>query len=241
MIDIQPIFADRRDAGRRLAALLRDYVDQDPVVLALPRGGVPVAFEIAAELVAPLDLMFVRKIGCPGHPELGLGALVDGAHAQLVMNPDVERAVRPPPGYVDQQVKRELREIERRRRLYLGGRDPVDVQDRTVLLIDDGVATGGTVSAALRGLEQAGVSRLVLGLPVGPAEVVARLAEDADELVCLATPEPFYAVGLWYRDFTQTTDEEVVRLLAEADRSAARRYVDEDRRADDARPSADRA
>ena len=222
MIDLQPLFADRRDAGRRLAALLRDYVDQDPVVLALPRGGVPVAFEVALELVAPLDLMLVRKIGCPGQPELALGALIDGAHPQRVLNADVERAVRPPPGYIDAQVKRELGEIERRRRLYLGDRAPVDVQDRTVLLIDDGVATGATVNAALRGLEQAGVSRLVLGLPVGPPDVVARLAEEADEVVCLATPDPFFAVGVWYRDFTQTTDEEVVRLLAEADRSLPR-------------------
>jgi putative phosphoribosyl transferase len=219
MVDPRALFADRRDAGRRLAAALRDYVDQDTVVLALPRGGVPVAFEVAAELVAPLDLLFVRKIGAPGHPELGLGALVDGADPQVVLNPEVERIVEPPPGYVDEQVKRELREIDRRRRVYLSGREPQDVRGRTVLLIDDGVATGGTMSAALQALEKTGASRLVVGLPVGPPDIVTRLGEDADEVVCLSTPEPFYAVGLWYRDFRQTSDEEVVRLLADADRS----------------------
>lgn len=235
MIGHRPIFADRRDAGRHLAVALREYVAQDPVVLALPRGGVPVAYEAAAELVAPLDLLFVRKIGAPGHPELGLGALVDGADPQVVLNPEVARVVDPPPGYIEQQVKKELREIDRRRRTYLGGREPIDVHGRTVLVIDDGVATGGTMIAALQGLESAGVSRLVLGLPVAPPDVVVRLAEDADEVVCLATPEPFLAVGLWYSDFTQTTDEEVVQLLAEADRNISRRRADEGRRLDDAR------
>lgn len=235
MIDFQPIFANRREAGQRLAAALSDYVGQDPVVLALPRGGVPVAYEVAQELAAPLDLLFVRKIGSPGHPELGLGALVDGADPQLVLNPEVERVIEPPPGYLDQQVKKELREIERRRSAYLGGRQPADVRGRTVLLIDDGVATGGSMSAALQGLEQAGVTRLVLGLPVGPPDVVARLAEDADEVICLATPDPFFAVGAWYGDFTQTSDEEVVRLLAEARQSASGRPLEEGRGTADAR------
>jgi len=236
MIDRTRIFADRRDAGRRLAAALRDYVDQDPLVLALPRGGVPVAYEVAVELAAPLDLLFVRKIGAPGHPELGLGALVDGADPQLVMNAEVERMVEPPPGYVDQQVRLELEEIDRRRQVYLGGRRALSAHDRTVLLIDDGVATGGTVRAALQGLKKTGVRRLVLGLPVGPRDVIAGLREETDEVVCLATPEPFYAVGLWYRDFTQTTDEEVVELLAQAERSTGGQR-DEDRRRDDARPA----
>jgi len=216
---VPPIYADRRDAGRRLAAALRDYVEQDPVVLALPRGGVPVAFEVAAELVAPLDLLFVRKIAAPGHPELGIGAVVDGAEPQVVLNPDIDRLIAPSPEYLAEQVRKALHEIERRREAYVGGRDPIDVHGRTVLLVDDGVATGGTLRAALQGLEHAGAGRLVCALPVGPPNVVLSLAEEADEMVCLVTPEPFRAVGLWYRNFRQTTDEEVVDLLARADRA----------------------
>ena len=233
MIDRPHIFADRRDAGRRLAAALRDYVDQDPLVLALPRGGVPVAFEVAVELVAPLDLLFVRKIGAPNHPELGLGAVVDGAEPQIVINAEVEQMVEPTPAYVDREVRRELAEIERRRAAYLGEREPIPVHGRIVLLVDDGVATGGTVRAGLQALRKAHASRTVLGLPLGPADVVASLGEEADEVVCLATPAPFYAVGQWYRDFTQTTDEEVVRLLAEAERAIGGAR-DEDRRGGDA-------
>jgi putative phosphoribosyl transferase len=179
----------------------------------------------------------VRKIGVPGHPELGLGALVDGADPQMVINEEVARMVQLPPGYLDEQVRRELREIERRRAVYLRGRPPIPVHGRTVLLIDDGVATGGTVRAALRGLEEAGVSRLVLGLPVGPPDVVNSLAEQADEVVCLATPEPFYAVGLWYRDFTQTSDEEVVRLLAQAERALGGGRQAEEGPAGESRPA----
>jgi putative phosphoribosyl transferase len=216
MIDRRPIFADRRDAGRRLAEALRSYASEDPIVLALPRGGVPVAYEVATALDAPLDLLFVRKIGAPGHPELGLGALVDGADPQVVINASVKQMVEPPPGYIDREVRRELQEIERRRDAYVGGREPLPLHDRTVLLIDDGVATGGTVRAALQGLRKTRVQRLVLGVPVGPADVIETLRTEADEVVCLSTPEFFYAVGLWYRDFTQTTDEEVVELLDRA-------------------------
>lgn len=215
MINRDPIFADRREAGRKLAQALMAHAAEDPIVMALPRGGVPVAFEVAEALAAPLDLLFVRKIGAPHHPELGLGAVVDGADPQVVLNPSVMRMVSPPPGYVDEQVRRELLEIDRRRRAYLGDRQPLPVRGRTVLLIDDGVATGGTVRAALQGLESAGVRRLVLGVPVGPADVVASLKAEADEVVCLATPEPFYAVGLWYGNFDQTTEQEVVDLLAQ--------------------------
>jgi putative phosphoribosyl transferase len=229
-------FADRRDAGRRLAVALRGHAGRDPLVLALPRGGVPVAYEVAVDLGAPLDLVFVRKIGAPGHPELGLGALVDGADPQLVMNASVERAVPPPPGYVEDQVRRELREIDRRRATYLRGREPVPVHGRSVLLIDDGVATGGTVRAALRGLAKARAGRIVLGVPVGPPDVIASLAREADEMVCLMTPEPFRAVGLWYRNFRQTTDAEVIELLAEAERALAKGTADGAPPRDRARP-----
>jgi putative phosphoribosyl transferase len=198
-----------------------------PVVLGLPRGGVPVAFEVARALGAPLNLLFVRKIGAPGHPELGIGALVDGAEPQVVMNTAVEQMVAPPPGYVDQQIRQELQEIERRREAYLGQRAPTVLRDRTVLVVDDGVATGGTVRAALQGVKKAGARRVVLAVPIGPADVIQSLRADAEEVVCLATPEPFYAVGLWYGDFAQTTDDEVVGLLAQAERSEpARRPED---------------
>lgn len=227
---VPPIFADRRDAGRRLAAALRGYVDQDPVVLALPRGGVPVAYEVAVELVALLDLLFVRKIAAPGHPELGIGAVVDGANPQVVMNPDADRRFTPSSDYIAEQVRRSLQEIERRRGAYVGGREPIDVHGRTVLLIDDGVATGGTLRAALQGLAKADVGRLVCALPVGPPDVVLSLAEAADEMICLATPESFHAVGLWYRNFRQTTDEEVIDLLGRADRAVR---PPEERRGDD--------
>lgn len=236
MTDRRPIFADRRDAGRRLADALRTKMVENPIVLALPRGGVPVAYEVASAFDAPLDLIFVRKIGAPGHPELGLGALVDGADPQVVMNASVERMIAPPPGYVDQQVRRELQEIERRRKAYIGGRKPMSVRDRTVLMIDDGIATGGTVRAALQALKRVNVRRLVLAVPVAPADVIESLRGEADEVVCLATPEPFYAVGLWYGDFTQTSDGEVVDLLARAE-SHARRRPDENRQAHGARSS----
>lgn len=218
-MNVRPrIFADRHDAGRQLAVALRAYVDQDVVVLALPRGGVPVAYEVATELVAPLDLLFVRKIGAPGHPELGIGAVVDGASPQVVMNPEAA-FLEPPAAYVAGQVRQELLEIDRRREAYLRGRRPIDLHDRTVIVVDDGVATGGTLRAALQGLQKVEVHRLVVALPVGPPDVVLDLAEQADEMVCLYTPEPFHAVGLWYRDFRQTTDEEVVDLLANAERA----------------------
>jgi len=238
MIDRPPIFTDRRDAGRQLAEALRRFTIDDPVVLGLPRGGVPVAFEVADELGAPLDVIFVRKIGAPGHPELGLGALVDGVEPQVVINRDVVELVAPPDGYVEQEVRRELEEIGRRRQLYLGGRAPVAVRDRVAVVVDDGVATGGTVRAALQGLKTAGAGRRVLAVPVGPPDVMRGLRDVADEIVCLARPEPFIAVGLWYHDFTQTEDDEVVMLLARAEqRTARRRTVESGRRSGGAPPA----
>jgi putative phosphoribosyl transferase len=227
MSEPAPIFADRRDAGRRLAAALRFYVDQEPLVLALPRGGVPVAFEIADELAAPLDLLFVRRIALPGHPDVGLGALVDGPDPQLVLAPEMEGVARLPEGYLEEELKQGLREIDRRRRAYLDRREPLDVRGRTVLLVDDGVVTGITIRAALRGLETAGASRLVLALPVGPGEVIASLGEAADEVVCLATPDPFNAVAAYYGAFLETEDEKVVALLRRARRRSIRRSADE--------------
>src|SRR6059058_677649 len=160
------LFEDRRDAGRQLAAALAHYESSRPVVLALPRGGVPVGFEVAKALGAPLDVLLVRKIGAPGHEELGLGAVVDGHDPQLVLNEDLVRTVAPPPGYIEAEEQRQLAEIERRRRPYIGDRSPVAVEARTVIVVDDGIATGATVKAALRGLARSRPARLVLAVPV---------------------------------------------------------------------------
>jgi len=214
----EPLFADRRDAGRRLAAALASYRENRPVVLALPRGGVPVGFEIAKALAAPLDVLLVRKIGAPGHEELGLGAIVDGHDPQIVLNEELVRAVAPPRGYIEAEMQRQLAEIERRRRQYVGDRPPVRAEGRLVFVVDDGIATGGTVKAALRGLARHNPARLVLAVPVAPADSLEELAAECDQIVCLATPEPFYAVGPHYRNFRQTEDDEVVQLLAEARR-----------------------
>jgi putative phosphoribosyl transferase len=212
----EALFEDRRDAGRQLARALAHHRQNDPVVLTLPRGGVPVGFEVAKALGAPLDVLIVRKIGAPGHPELGIGAVIDGGAPQLVLNDDVIRHVRPEAAYIEEEKRRQLAEIERRRRRYLGDRPAVPVEGRTVIVVDDGIATGGTVKAALRGVAGSRPARLVLAVPVAPADSLAELARDCDDVVCLATPEPFLAVGAHYRDFTQTEDDEVVRLLAEA-------------------------
>lgn len=240
MISPRPIFIDRRDAGHQLAEAARRFAAEQPIVLGLPRGGVPVAYEVADELDAPLDVILVRKIGAPGHPELGLGAVVDGAEPQVVLTPAVVEMVAPSADYIREEVERQLEEIARRRKLYLGDRSPISVRDRTVLVVDDGIATGGTVRAALQGLRRAGAGRLVLAAPVGPPDVVADLREMADEVVCMVTPEPFIAVGLWYQDFTQTTDDEVVELLRRAAKRSKSRASRERRRPHDARSTGGR-
>lgn len=209
---------DRRQAGRMLASRLMRFSELDPLILALPRGGVPVAFEVAKALNAELDLLMVRKLGAPGYAELGIGAVVDGAHPQLVLNEQVVRQLAPSPNYIRAEMQRQLTEIERRREGYLHGRPPVDVAGRTVIMVDDGIATGGTVRAGLRGIRKNNPKYLVLAVPVAPPDTVAALRGECDELVCLMMPEPFHAVGLHYADFTQTEDEEVTDLLREAKR-----------------------
>jgi predicted phosphoribosyltransferase len=206
-------FANRAAAGRCLAHALGKFKDSRPLVLALPRGGVPVAFEIAGELDADLDLLLVRKLGAPGQPELGIGAVIDGEDPEVVLNDDIVRRLALPVGYIHNETHRQLREIERRREEYLGGAIPKPIEGRTVIVVDDGVATGGTVRAALRALRKKEPKRLILAVPVAPRDVLASLAGDCDEVICLATPEPFYAVGAHYSDFTQTSDKEVKELL----------------------------
>jgi predicted phosphoribosyltransferase len=213
------IFTDRHEAGRLLAEALHRLGLRNPVVLALPRGGVAVGLEIAKALQAPMDLLFVRKIGAPGHKEYGIGALVDGASPQIVIDQVAAHAVGASTSYIQQQVALELAEIERRRGLY-GIGHPVPLRGRSVIVVDDGIATGNTVRAALQALSHAGAAQVILAVPVAPREVLAELRPLCSLLVCLETPEPFYAVGAHYADFSQASDEEVVQLMQAAGEAA---------------------
>lgn len=208
------IFANRVEAGRMLAIELARKQYDDPVVLALPRGGVPVGAEVARALQAPLDLVLVRKIGVPYQPELALAAVVDGEHPEVVVNEDVRRHA----GVSDREFERikarEIRELERRREIYLQGRKRVPIEGRTVILIDDGIATGATVRAAILGLRRGKPGTLVLAVPVAPPDTVQQLRREVDDIVCLETPSFFQAIGRFYRDFEQTSDQEVIELLA---------------------------
>jgi predicted phosphoribosyltransferase len=208
-------FRDRFDAGRVLAEHLRRYANRpDVLVLALPRGGVPVGFEVARALNASLDVFLVRKLGVPGHEELAMGAIASGG--VRVLNDEVVRVLRIPEEVIDEVAAEEQRELGRREREYRGDRPPPDVRGRVVTLVDDGLATGSTMRAAVAALRQRGPARIVVAVPVGAAETCAELQDEADEVVCAQAPEPFYAVGLWYEDFAQTTDEEVHDLLQRA-------------------------
>jgi|JI10StandDraft_1071094.scaffolds.fasta_scaffold20636_4 putative phosphoribosyl transferase len=209
-------FRDRRDAGRQLAAALAHFKAARPLVLALPRGGVPVAFEVAQALDAQLDLLIVRKLGAPGHEELGIGAVVDGAAPQLVRNEDIIAGLGVSDAYIAAEKARQLVEIERRRKLYCGDRAATPVAGRTVIVVDDGIATGGTIRAALAGLRRNAPALLVLAVPVAPPDTIAALRGTCDAVVSLQTPMPFYAVGAHYADFTQTEDAEVTDLLRRA-------------------------
>lgn len=206
-------FRSRAEAGRRLAKRLAGYNFVKPVVLALPRGGVPVGLEIARALKAPFDLLLVRKIGVPWQRELAAAAVVDGANHDLVYNEEVMAATGVSKEQVGKAAALELAEIERRRALYLKDRQPLAVEGCTAIVIDDGIATGTTVKAALQALRRRKPLRLVLAVPVAPAETIAELRPLADELVCLEQPEPFFAIGEFYSDFHQVSDDEVIDLL----------------------------
>lgn len=206
-------FANREDAGRQLARALARYRDQHPLVLALPRGGVPVGFEIARALEAPLDVLFVRKLRTPGFPELALGAIVDGPQTQRILNQNIIDSMQVPDDYIESEVAEQSGIIAERKRLYRGSRPPPAIAGRTVIITDDGVATGATMRAGLKALASAGARRIVLAVPVAPQETLEILAAEADEVVCLLSPADFYSVGFYYADFDQTTDDEVVDLL----------------------------
>ncbi len=208
-------FHDRFEAGQVLAEKLLKYREQPEVlVLALPRGGVPVAFEVAKALDAPLDVFLVRKLGLPGHEELAMGAVADGN--VRVLNEDVVKPLRIPSELIDSATRRESSEIQRQRELYRDGEPAPPVQGRTVILVDDGLATGSTMRAAVAALRKQQPRRLVVAVPVGAAETCAELAVDVDEIVCAISPRRFMAVGAWYDDFSPTSDETVRALLQEA-------------------------
>lgn len=209
------LFDDRRDAGRKLAERLRRYAGRDDVVvLGLPRGGVPVAYEVARALDAPLDVCMVRKLGVPGHEELAMGAVAYGG--VRVVNEVAVESLGIDERIVDAVTRREMRELERRQELFRGGRPPLDVEGRVVILVDDGLATGSTMQAAVAAVRALSPARVIVGVPVGAPEVCASFRTLADDVVCVETPSPFFGVGLWYRDFSQVSDEVVKALLEEA-------------------------
>ena len=219
-----PPFLDRRDAGRQLLARLPKLDPETTVVIALPRGGVPVAEEIAKPLHLPLDVILVRKVGLPAQPELAVAAVADGDAPIYAINHPIAAMAGLSEAEVKELAAPQLAEIERRRALWHGGRGPLSVTGKTVVVVDDGIATGATAKAALDALRQAGAARLILAVPVAPADALSDLSALADDIICLATPDPFHAVGAHYREFPQVTDTEVAEALTDhaTDRAAGR-------------------
>jgi len=220
MFGSSPTFSDREDAGRQLAEAMQGHPLHDPVVMALPRGGVPVAFEVAQRLGLPLDLLIVRKIGAPGHPEYGIGAVVDGKEPHVVISEEATRHFQIPPGYIATERDHQIAEIERRHRMYFGedGSQEHDHAGRDIILVDDGIANGGSIRAGIHALKEMGVATIRVAVPVAPREVLDALREEVDEIFCLSAPERLDAVSRHYGDFSETSDQEVVRLLKEARR-----------------------
>jgi putative phosphoribosyl transferase len=216
---MSPYFLDRYDAGRRLASALTSYADRsDLLILALPRGGVPVAYEVARALHAPLDVFLVRKLGFPGHEELAMGAIATGG--VRIIDQQIVQMFGISDEAIDRVTATEQRELERREQLYRDGRPAPDVKGRTAILIDDGLATGSTMRAAVQALRQEGARKIVIAVPVAPPETCEAFRDEVDDIICAVTPEPFRAVGIWYADFSETTDDEVRELLARAEREA---------------------
>lgn len=214
MVERLALFANRREAGRRLAEALERFRDEDPLVIALPRGGVPVGFEVAKALAAPLDILIVRKLGAPFNPEYGIGAISEGG-VRFVRTQDAE-LIGIGEAELEEVVARESAELERRQRLYRGEREPLPVEGRTAILVDDGIATGGTAVAAGQALKARGAARTILAVPVAPPGSEERLGGDFDEVVCLEEPHAFFGIGQFYVDFGQLGDEEVAELLEAA-------------------------
>ena len=210
----RPPFEDRRDAGRKLAGRLARYREGRPVVFALPRGGVPVGYEVSRALGAPLDVFVSRKLGAPGQPEFGIGAVAPGG--VRVLNEYAVRQLGIPHDYLESVTAREVSEVERRLRYFRGGRPEQDVEGRTAILVDDGLATGVTARAAVEALRRRRPARIVLAVPVCAAQTAELFGDEVDELVCLESPSDLGAIGFWYRNFEQTPDEEVVELLERA-------------------------
>lgn len=206
-------FKDRSDAGRKLAKVLAGYKKRQVVILALPRGGVPVAAEVCAALKAPLDLVLVRKVGVPFQPELAMGAVVDGATPIIVRNEDVIQATNIDENTFNEICKAELTEIEERRQRYLGTRERVEVAGRIAIVVDDGIATGATMRAALRAIRARRPQKLVLAVPVAPTSTLAELQSEADDIICLEDYEVFGAIGIYYANFRQVSDQEVIDIL----------------------------
>jgi putative phosphoribosyl transferase len=204
-------FEDRREAGQRLAEALSDFAGQDVVILGIPRGGVVIAAVVADRLGAPLDIVIPRKVGAPGNPELGLGAVAEGVE---VLDERLLDVLGVTEGYLRREVAAQQEELRRRADVYRGGRDPVELAGKVAIVVDDGVATGGTAIAAIRWARNQDAAKVVLAVPVAPGEALDRLRQEADEVVALAAPEPFYAVGQWYADFPQVSDREVIELLS---------------------------
>jgi putative phosphoribosyl transferase len=219
--DVRTPFENRVEAGRLLGARLAELHLANPVVLALPRGGVPVALEVARALDAPLDLLLVRKIGVPWQPELAVAAVMDGAEPVVVVERHIQAETGVKQEYIEQRAKEELAEIERRRRTYLADRAPVPVAARTAIVVDDGIATGTTMRAALKGLRRRNPARLVLAVPVAPPDTIDELRQEVDDVVCLAQPSFFGAIGYFYRDFHQLSDDEVITLMRQAPMAAS--------------------
>lgn len=210
------VFADRAEAGRLLSEPLLRFKTENPAVFALPRGGVPVGYEVAQALDAPLDLVLVRKIGAPYQPELAVGAVVDGPKAETVLNEEIVRLLQIDESFIAEETAKKREEIAARRQAYLAGRPRTDAAGHTAILVDDGIATGATMRAAIHAINRSGPRKLVVAVPVAPADIFARFADEPAELVCLSTPDAFFAIGQFYRDFHQMSDDEVKEILARA-------------------------